>query len=110
MRYHDILTHAGLHEIADLEQQRIKAQKQSAKRQTAAAKRADLTHRIDKLKKQLSDLNAKPIRPASEKCRSNRRFPQAQDSGQRRYARGSRPDNRNDQTPFLADLISSRLI
>ncbi|WP_430227015.1 hypothetical protein [Paraburkholderia tropica] len=61
MRYHEILARAGLHEIADLEQQRIKAQKQAAARQTAAAKRADLTHRMDKLKKQLSNLNAKPI-------------------------------------------------
>ena len=34
---------------------------QAAKRQTVAAKRADLTHRIDKAKKQLADLNAKPI-------------------------------------------------
>ncbi|MFX1763152.1 hypothetical protein PWP93_11225 [Paraburkholderia sp. A1RI-2L] len=61
MRYHEILTYAGLREVADLEQQRIKAQQQAAKRQTAAAKRADLTHRIQKLQKQLSDLNAKPI-------------------------------------------------
>lgn len=61
MRYHEILTYAGLHEVADLEQQRIKAQQQAAKRQTVAAKRADLTHRIDKAKKQLADLNAKPI-------------------------------------------------
>lgn len=61
MRYYEILTQSGLHEIADLEQQRIKAQTQAAKRQTAAAKRADLTHRIQKLQKQLSDLNAKPI-------------------------------------------------
>ncbi|MCW3698114.1 MULTISPECIES: hypothetical protein [Burkholderiaceae] len=61
MRYHEILTYASLHEVADLEQQRIKAQQQAAKRQTAAAKRADLTHRIQKLQKQLSDLNAKPI-------------------------------------------------
>lgn len=61
MRYHEILTRSSLHEVADLEQQRIKAQKQAAKCQTAAAKRADLTHRMNKLKKQLSDLNAKPI-------------------------------------------------
>ncbi|ENG0236478.1 hypothetical protein [Burkholderia multivorans] len=61
MRYHEILTRSGLHEVADLEQQQIKAQQQAAKRQTTAAKRADLTHRIQKLQKQLSDLNAKPI-------------------------------------------------
>ncbi|CAK0115191.1 MULTISPECIES: hypothetical protein [Burkholderiaceae] len=61
MRYHEILSRSGLHEVADLEQQRIKAQKQAAKRQTVAAKRADLTHRIDKAKRQLADLNAKPI-------------------------------------------------
>ena len=61
MRHHEILTRSGLYEVADLAQQRIKAQQQAAKRQTAAAKRADLTHRIHKLKKQLSDLNAKPI-------------------------------------------------
>jgi hypothetical protein len=61
MRYHDILTCCGLTEIADLEQQRIKAQKQAAKRQTVAAKRADLMHRKQKIDKQLSDLNAKPI-------------------------------------------------
>ncbi|WP_179401206.1 hypothetical protein [Burkholderia guangdongensis] len=61
MRYHEILTHVGLHEVADLEKQRIDAQKQAAKRQTTTAKRADITHRIRKLQKQLSDLNAKPI-------------------------------------------------
>ena len=61
MRYHDILIRSGLNEIADLEQQRIKAQKQAAKRQTVAAKRADIQHKMQKLQKQLSDLNSKPI-------------------------------------------------
>ncbi|TDV35022.1 hypothetical protein C7405_10652 [Paraburkholderia caballeronis] len=61
MRYHEILIRSGLQEVADLEQQRIKAQQQAAKRQTAAAKRADLMHRKQKIDKQLSDLNAKPI-------------------------------------------------
>jgi hypothetical protein len=61
MRYHDILIRSDLSEIADLEQQRIKAQKQAAKRQTVAAKRADIQHKMQKLQKQLSDLNSKPI-------------------------------------------------
>jgi hypothetical protein len=34
---------------------------QAAKRQTAAAKRADIQHKMQKLQKQLADLNAKPI-------------------------------------------------
>jgi F0F1-type ATP synthase epsilon subunit len=61
MRYHEVLARPSLHEVADLEQQRIKAQKQAAKRQTAAAKRADIQHKMQKLQKQLADLNAKPI-------------------------------------------------
>jgi hypothetical protein len=54
MRYHEVLARPSLHEVADLEQQRIKAQKQ-------AAKRADIQHKMQKLQKQLADLNAKPI-------------------------------------------------
>jgi fructosamine-3-kinase len=61
MRYNDIVTHSGLQEIADFEQQRIKAQKQAAKRQTVAAKRADIQHKMQKLQQQLAKLNAKPI-------------------------------------------------
>jgi uncharacterized protein YlxW (UPF0749 family) len=61
VRYEEILTRSDLREVKDLETQRIDAQKLAAKRQTVAAKRADIQHKMQKLQKQLADLNAKPI-------------------------------------------------
>jgi hypothetical protein len=103
MRYHEILTYASLHEVADLEQQRIKAQQQAAKRQTAAAKRADLTHRIQKLQSSYptSTQSRSDQRPAN--CRSNRRLKQKQAL----FAR-NRTGLRHQRTAFFEVFLCTR--